>query len=223
MQQVCEDWPATLSEYDVQQAEIDALRNLKSPSYAFTPDGNKRRLADVVPEPASAILFAQEFGCRQILPAAFYRLSLIPAGSDWGENTDRWSLSARWSLLDAENLLRYIHGCQFLHEYRPDPRYFMYSECVDIWIMEGDEAIDHPCYKFIARVIEVVWDQRASPTHPDPLRLLTKCSDYDDMPQLSKKHFPQGLCTYCRSIIPKAIHEERKRVWQRLSTAFKLE
>ncbi|KAI1782984.1 hypothetical protein LXA43DRAFT_848584, partial [Ganoderma leucocontextum] len=120
VQQVCEDWPATLDEYDVKQSEIDTLRAVaasSSTTFKYTPDGG--RLADVIPEPASAILFAQEFGCRQILPAAFYRLSLIPLEHDWSEPGHTRKPLARWSMLDRENLVRCMRGCQKLSEYRP--------------------------------------------------------------------------------------------------------
>ena len=40
-------------------------------------------LSDVIPEPVSAIVFAQEFGCPEILPAAFYRLLQIDFNDDW--------------------------------------------------------------------------------------------------------------------------------------------
>lgn len=68
---VCEDWPTTLDEYDIQQAELDMFLQVAraNPFPKYTPD--RGRMADTIPEPASAILFAQEFGCREILPAAF--------------------------------------------------------------------------------------------------------------------------------------------------------
>ncbi|PIL28643.1 hypothetical protein GSI_08685 [Ganoderma sinense ZZ0214-1] len=221
VQQVCEDWPTMLNEFDVQQAEIDALRNLETPAYGLTPDGKPRRLADVVPEPASAILFAQEFGCLQILPAAFYRLSLTPVDTH-GRKDAPQSLTARWPLLGKENLLRYIHGCQFLHEYRPNAPEFMCGDCEGIWALEEDEDFVHPCHEFIERLFHVVWAPRPSPTHPDPLRLLAKCVDYEKIPQLSKKHYPQGLCKNCRIVLVEELHEERKKIWEQLSTAFQL-
>ena len=38
---------------------------------------------DRLPEPASAIVFAQEFGCPKILPSTFYRLLQISFKADW--------------------------------------------------------------------------------------------------------------------------------------------
>ncbi len=78
VQQVCDDWPTTLNDYDISQAEIDTLEGLSGRSVQDTlyPCGEGPYPRSILPEPISAIQFAQEFGCPQILRAAFYRLSL---------------------------------------------------------------------------------------------------------------------------------------------------
>ncbi|PIL28645.1 hypothetical protein GSI_08687 [Ganoderma sinense ZZ0214-1] len=230
VQQVCNDWPTTLDEYDIQQAELDKFLQVSRahPFPKYTPD--RGRLADAIPEPVSAILFAQEFGCPQILPAAFYSLSLIPLSDDWGNNSDwphpaRDHPLARWSLLDKENLLRYTHGCQMLNEYRPDVWRFMCEECA---IQPGPLDVPGckpvPCGLYIKRLFEVVWNPglRVSVTHGDPLRLLTRCLKYDEMPELSKENFPHRLCEECYQTVFFRLLGERVRVWDMLRKWFNL-
>ncbi|KAI1784933.1 hypothetical protein LXA43DRAFT_860435, partial [Ganoderma leucocontextum] len=133
--QVVEDWPTTLRGWDVQQAEIQAIKDA-----IFTmgddPVDRGPPLSDVIPEPVSAIVFAQEFGCPEILPSAFYRLLQMNFNHDWslrvpelGPHPHPSSCSplalARWNLLDRDNLGRYIHGLQAAEEYVPDARMFL--------------------------------------------------------------------------------------------------
>ncbi|KAI1787049.1 hypothetical protein LXA43DRAFT_740396 [Ganoderma leucocontextum] len=218
VQQVCEDWPTRLVDYDIKQAEIDSVGAL--PLNAHLKYGG--RLANVIPEPASAILFAQEFECPQILPAAFYTLSLIPVAHDWSSEWCQYDEPlARWSILDKENLVRYISGCQSLDQYRPPITRFMCEECEDPFAME--EPVNNPCYEYIKRLFEVVWDQRGpSLTHGDPLRLLAKCYKFYDMPELSKERFPHRICEDCQVLLSHRLPEERERVWANLSERFKL-
>ncbi len=81
MQKVKEDWAITLEDWDRREAEIEAMRSVKLISGA--PTSSSKPLAQSVPEPPSAIRFALEFGCPEILPAAFYQLSLTDATHDW--------------------------------------------------------------------------------------------------------------------------------------------
>ncbi|KAI1787048.1 hypothetical protein LXA43DRAFT_740426 [Ganoderma leucocontextum] len=224
VQQVCEDWPATLNDFDIKQGEIDSLREVALANvpfkYTTTPIGG--RISDVSPEPASAILFAQEFGCPQILPAAFYRLSLIPVASDWSSFSPHHPV-ARWSLLEKDNLLRCMHGSQALSRYRPPVSDFMGDRCAEAWLQDDRET---SCYRFIARLFEVVWNQGPSmdQIHGDPLRSLTKCLGFDKMPELSKAHFPDGVCMDCDEKLSDALGvAERKRIWAELPKWFKFE
>ncbi len=70
-------------------------------------------LAHAVPEPASAIHFALEFGCAEILPAAFYQLARSDVAMDWDNPTSytaSWDTPVRWSLLAVPDLLRCLLG-----------------------------------------------------------------------------------------------------------------
>ncbi|KAM5546266.1 hypothetical protein V8D89_000392 [Ganoderma adspersum] len=222
VQQVCQDWPASLDEYDIKQGEFDSLQEVALGNLDFkfsttAPHGG--RISDVIPEPASAVLFAQEFGCPQILPAAFYRLSLIPVASDWNSRSSIDPL-ARWSILDRDNLLRCMHGSQALREYRPGPSDFLGDSCEEAMVQDD---IITPCYYFLRRLFEVVFDRGHPRDRADPLRLLPKCLGFSRMPELSEEEFPDGLCFECEETLCERIADERKRVWEKLPQWFKLE
>ncbi len=105
VQQIVSDYPTTLEEWDIRDAEIQATRKA-----VFAQKTTK--LSRIIPEPVAAIIFAQEFGCPQILPAAFYQLAQInfkDAWEDLDEEVPPWMNSipaARWSLLEKDNLVR---------------------------------------------------------------------------------------------------------------------
>ena len=221
VQEVCEAWPATLVGYDIKQAEIDSLSALPLDA----PQKYQGRLADVIPEPASAILFAQEFNCPHILPAAFYTLSLIPITHDWDANPQEYHEPlAKWSILRSENLIRYIHGFQSLNRYRPHPTAYMCEDCDDSWNVDSPGPVNSPCYQYIKRLFDVVWDcARPSVAHADPLRLLAQCYNYHEMPELSEEHFPHGLCNGCNRRLFRRLPEERERIWKDLAMLFKVE
>lgn len=225
VQQVCDDWPTTLDDYDVQQAELDMFRQVTSGHgpHKFTPDGG--RLADVIPEPVSAILFAQEFDCPQILPAAFYSLSLIPLTDDWDDKSD-WPPNprARWSLFDRENLLRYTRGCQMLNECRP---------CVSLHVRRLRYSLGLRTFQDANRSRAVNTSpafSRSFGTRANTVGRLTGIHCIS-LPNASNTiRFPSSR----RSISPAASDEcyqrvffgllgERKRVWDSLSKWFTLE
>lgn len=220
VQQVCQDWPATLEEYDIKQGEIDSLREvaMDNPGFKYTPDDDRGRMADAIPEPASAILFAREFRCEEILPAAFYRLSLIPAIFDYSVPLVHTPL-ARWSILDGDSLFKCMKGCQIFRQYRPHPSRFLSEGCADAWMIDDRET---PCYRSVARLIGVVFKEGPSATHSDPLHLLAKCSRYWEMWELSKERCPDRLCDYCEEVLSVKLGEERKRIWRELPKYFDL-
>ncbi|PIL28650.1 hypothetical protein GSI_08692 [Ganoderma sinense ZZ0214-1] len=225
VQQVCDDWPTTLNDYDVHQAEIDALESLPERSAEFF---SYRLVRAGTPDPISAILFAREFGCPQILRAAFYRLSLTRATEYWSfaTSTGEWPPAplARLAALDKGDLLRYIHGCQKLRDYEAPITALMCEECVMPWLVceEEDPPLDgaHPCYQYLARLFELTRDTSRSPVHGDPLRWLGRCFDYYKMPELSKEHFPHGLCEECGEKLPLKLAGARQRVWDSLAEWF---
>ena len=144
VRQVTDDWPRTLHEWDQYEAEATAISAaIASDGPSVRPPGY-RRLADCVPEPAAAIMFATEFGCTDVLPAAFYQLARSRADEDWSllgrakeggvarapsdakaqakadgaGGGPRLARLARWGELDCETLLRYMRGCARLDDFR---------------------------------------------------------------------------------------------------------
>nr|VWO97847.1 Phosphotransferase (EC [Ganoderma boninense] len=193
VQQVCDDWPTTLDDYDIDRAAIDVLEALprRSVQDRIYPCGSARYPGEFVPEPISAIHFAREFGCPQILPAAFYRLSLTPAADYYeafGFPQSHWPPTelARLATLDKETLLGYIHGCQMLAGYRPPVTRFMCDDCAEEWNLEQGPPLHSPCYQYITWLFVLTRPGSSgadklgdrSQVHGDPLRWLWRCFDH---------------------------------------------
>ena len=234
--QVVQDWPTTLREWDIHQAEIhatgEACLNFRVDD---DPVADGPPLSDVIPEPVSAIVFAQEFGCPEILPAAFYRLLQIYFNDDWSLRASdshsetgvrpaaRYSSRAlaRWGMLDRDNLARYVHGLHAAEAYIPDARRFVYQDCVPrVW--EGEP--DSPCYEYVSNMFHVVRQRRGIQGGRDPLLWLRDClHDYVGCPELEER-YPKGLCEDCCSAVVSEVPRERQRVWRELlSEWFQLE
>jgi hypothetical protein len=73
---------------------------------------------DRLPEPGSAIRLAQDLDVPSILPSAFYALSRIPIrynrDGDPSPGRDPLARTARWALLDRQDLRNLLHGMQAL-------------------------------------------------------------------------------------------------------------
>lgn len=77
-------------------------------------------LDDRFPEPAIAVRIAQDFGCPQVLPAAYYLIACTESNLDWtrarqdavGGFTDlrMGKQTVRWDMLDRADLMRVISG-----------------------------------------------------------------------------------------------------------------
>ncbi|PIL28618.1 hypothetical protein GSI_08660 [Ganoderma sinense ZZ0214-1] len=213
--EVVQDWPTTLREWDIQQANIHAISAVTTLRDAPYLDRGPP-LCDVIPEPASAIVFAQEFVCPEILPAAFYRLLQIPFDDDWSLRVHSAPYSsqslARWSLLDRDNLARYIHGLHAVESYIPDSRNFVFMECIPkMW--EGEP--DSPCYEYVRYMFSVLGRRRGGQAGRDPLRWLADCEDHYGISELSEK-YPKGLCEDCCAAVALQVPVERQRVWREL-------
>ncbi|EKM55376.1 uncharacterized protein PHACADRAFT_255961 [Phanerochaete carnosa HHB-10118-sp] len=168
MQCIQSDWPQTLQEWDYLQASIAHARELKhaAPSMIMdqTSDGTgpcrSPYVDDSYPEPASAIRLAVEFGLAGVLPAAFYQLAIIDPSADWDEFRDAgdaaaaWEhqcalanggRTARWTLLDRANLMRFLRGRTKLDEWLSDiedclTSYLGTAECVDVYHCERERG-----------------------------------------------------------------------------------
>ncbi|KAI0703882.1 hypothetical protein C8T65DRAFT_741227 [Cerioporus squamosus] len=222
VKQVPTDWPTTLVEWDRFDAELSASRKMVRYPYERLED--RITFADLIPEPVAAILFAQEFGCSQILPAAFYHLSRINATYDLDDQTmlhATQSMLARWSLLkkDPENLVRCMHGFQMLDDFYLEAFELLSAECREGYmgyeVMSEDEELveKSPCHPFLDRLISLVWDKRRRDTlwQRDPLRLLQECLNHSQFSELSKEFFPKGLCNLCQDSLGRVVVERRSK------------
>ncbi|PIL28621.1 hypothetical protein GSI_08663 [Ganoderma sinense ZZ0214-1] len=239
--QVVSDWPTTLHEWDVLQGEIAAVWKLAltaaHPPFGGLPSDGA--FCDLVPEPVAAIRFAQEFGCPQILPAAFYQLAHIGLAADWrlrdhpGDPPDRAAKRdalARWSMLGEENLLRCLRGFQELDEYFPPIRTFLCARCQPPEGEDGDEdevARDTGgpgCYAALHRMISTLGTGRRG-SKRDPIALLLQCVELRDQAEEIDRRIGKSkdsLCEECWDTFEEQALVERERVWDSLPRFFSL-
>lgn len=118
-----------------------------------TVDGEKvdtgQLLSDCIPEPASAIVFACEFGCTKILIVALYWLLQIIFKADWSLRESRPAVPtgdgddddddddeyphtslAQWNLLDKDDLMLYVCGLHETEDYKASFIKFASYDCM---------------------------------------------------------------------------------------------
>lgn len=235
IKRVTMDWPVTLDQWDVREGERQSLMRVAYDHHSNQSAG-RRNLAEHTPEPVSAIVFAQEHGCAEILPAAFYRLASLDIGNGW-ENKNRVHADpdrARWALCDKENLVRYIQGRSALEEYHHTVAQqltdgdMINTSCFPEYMSDtgpirpGDRfegnIEEYPCFHFIWTLRDVVWGWRVS---LDPLTALSKLEDCDKLDRM-KDRCPYGLCERCEGFFREWIREERVSLWKKLPGFFQL-
>lgn len=74
------DWPQSLLQWDRLEAEIRAMVDTWHEEHRCAT--NFKYIDDYLPEPASAIRLARDYGIPNILPAAFYHLSRLSINND---------------------------------------------------------------------------------------------------------------------------------------------
>ncbi|KAM5546276.1 hypothetical protein V8D89_000402 [Ganoderma adspersum] len=231
------EWPTTLREWDIQQAEINAIK--QTIFSVTTVDGEKvdpgQLLSDRIPEPVSAIVFAREFGCTKILPATFYRLLQISFKADWSlresqpavatdgdeDDDDEYAYAplARWSLLDKDDLTLYVRGLHEAEDYEAPFGKFVSYDCrpnehdfaYDGW----EEDPQWACYVFVEKMVRTFGKARGGTAARDPLGWLKDCMEHERFPELSKKR-PNELCQQCEVVLREGVAMERQRIWQEL-------
>ncbi|KAI0777476.1 hypothetical protein BD413DRAFT_180066 [Trametes elegans] len=236
VKRVVEDWPKTLDEWDVANGELKAIVNL-----AYRPNRPRSQTVNLpgrVPEPASAIMFAQEFGCHEILPAAYYRLATIEIDNEWERKraTDSTTLYARWTLLDSESLLRYISGRRQLDSFHNRLKrqlrrgLGLCGGCMPFFFIcppePGEEAPnvnikeEYPCLHFITTLLDLAWDDAPA---SDPLQALHDLIDHRRFDEMLKKTCPEGLCHDCTEQFYGEIDKARGRLWKLLPLYFQVD
>ncbi|KAI1784925.1 hypothetical protein LXA43DRAFT_1040201 [Ganoderma leucocontextum] len=226
---VISDWPTTLKEWDIFQIEIKAAKEKIALTNAEKegPDPSDfDHLRDHIPEPASAIAFAQEFGCHQILPAAYYQLSTIEPYHGWNNNWQTSEPCARWELLSKDNLLRYIRGSNHLLVRNPHEVDFLSSPCYPPRAVMDHEAyvavLESPCAVFFRHLIAKQWNARTGGLNRDPLAFLSRCLEYYAS-DIGRENVPGMPCDYCDMSfrdIPKRL---RSNIWALLPRYFDID
>ena len=220
------DWPQTLQEWDRLQIELDHVRDQLQASKPFDMDEDDRTMPnidDCFPEPASAILLATTFACPSILPAAFYQLSITDASADWDEyrSSDaapdvelehqtvlaRGGRTARWSLLDQTNLLRYVRGRARLDEWLSD-----IEDCVTSYLGSAECMIPQCCQWARTECHRNFLLEGPGRVRPfDPLGALKYLFDY--VPHAS-------FCPACATHVRNELTRVRQEIWNELPTIF---
>ena len=207
-EEIKRDWPETLEEWD-RSCDAGGIRHDFAEGTA--------------PEPISAILFALAVDIPSILPAAFYQLCITPCGNEW-EEQPRYKRcpSARWRLLDAEFLLRFLKAKEALHDmFRSSVhKYRVYlTQGVfvdDSCIIRAEMHADDPEYKLCADIMKEM-DQYAQ----EVLASLTEpVGSPDCLNILQALPGANGLCQPCRVQAWAAIDEEREHLWSSLARHF---
>lgn len=211
---VVADWPTSLQEWDVFQIEIQAVKERLAIKNGGKKGPELEHLCNYIPEPASAIVFAQEFGCPEILPAAYYQLLSISPHFEWDSDWKKMALVARWSLLDRDTLLRCMKGFETVICYRPTPFQLLSLGCYPSITYEDEpEALrNSPCYSFLKQMIGSVWDSRTGMLRKDPLDFLSKCLEDDR----SRGNYRDELCDECCASLPDKLANLRQKLWNNL-------
>lgn len=226
VQQVVSDWPLTLQEWDLQQAEFADIEKRRK-----LPGSGNFAFADLVPEPVTAILFAYEFGCPEILPAAYYRLANIDVLHDFdarnGESCGNVPM-AKWTLADGNILRHLLQGQSSINLWADG---YIENAAIDLTALgcgdSLDDLNDSPCCLTFRRLIAVVWG--TPETRYDDLRLLLDCLDYENhleytwelVPGLRIPKVPQ-ICSECQESLHRWVERERSESWDHLKDAFRL-
>lgn len=162
------DWPQSLSDWRRLEAEIevmehDAWTHVEDPASMVS-----LHLDRSLAEPASAIRLAQECNIPSILPAAYYQLSRLTVEHDTASvEKDPESFvithgieqrTARWSLLEKEDLMRVFRGKVKLQEKFPST---LLPSCSSIFSETEDR--DQLCPMHLERdkgvFIRSIWDK----------------------------------------------------------------
>lgn len=223
---VQQDWPRTLQDWDRLQLEVEHAREQIQDKCQNGMDEDDRTIPYIdncFPEPASAILLATTFSCPSILPAAFYQLAVTDASADWDDfrsseagpdseldhqNTlARGGRTARWSLLDQTNLLRYVRGRARLDEWLSD-----IEDCLISYLGSAECMIPQSCgwaRKECHREFLLEGPGRVRPF--DPLGALKYL--IDAVPHAS-------FCPACTTHVRNELLRLRQEIWDELPSIF---
>lgn len=213
---VQQDFPTNLEKWDRREDAIRAMRL----DYPKNKDGTTR-LDDFLPEPASIVALVRQAKvpeARCLLPAAFYDLTRIHASHDFtaARNPSTYPLfpskserTARWKLLEGDELLAILRGRDVLEKYVREINQ-------ELFVPQHSSAEEqHKCHHGVqvARgfLVSQAFHKR------DLLRALRDMAAHNGavIKQL-------GVCSHCTQQVVGRVHEMRRQVWRLLPKAFGL-
>lgn len=211
---VADEWPLTLEAWDIWQENlIETWPRHGTSSLTFN---------EWAPEPASAVMFAHEFGCAQILPAAVYLLSTVSDLRPWdtpGMEQVR-KHRARWHLVDAQVWRTLYRGRVALDEYYV----YRIGWVPALWDARGQHTTR--CQKPESKACELTWKRILtsifeprwwSTAAHDPLHEMMKRAEDDE------SSIVKDMCASCWCTLQWRIHREREALWCELPSKFGLD
>jgi len=208
------DWPQTLAQWDSRLSETIMARS--EHAQQVTGKVNGLYLDDRLPEPASAIRIASDYGIYSILPSAFYQLALLSTDADWdvyretlsgeGKHLRFGARTARWKLLDKRDLMRLVHGQKLIAAYTR-------SIGTDIFgprcprSAKGCSGARGECWKYFQENAPISMD--------DPLDVLNDCMKLEVL-------FTDLPCATCTADIKAMAEKKRRELWRSLPAFFNL-
>ncbi|PIL31451.1 hypothetical protein GSI_06152 [Ganoderma sinense ZZ0214-1] len=206
------DWPQTLAQWDARRAEAVILRSEHSLQLTGKVDG--LYLDDRLPEPASAIRIASDYGIPSLLPAAFYTLALLSTDADWdecranpGKHLRFGARTARWRLLDKRDLMRLVHGQKLLAAHTRAIGTDVFGLRCQRGV-KGCQKARSDCWKY--------FQENAPNSMDDPLDILHDCMRLDTL-------FSDLPCAACTSDIIVMAEKKRRELWRSLPAVFNLQ
>lgn len=179
----------------------------------WSDEGTGWAFYESVPEPVSAIFFAREFGCAEIIPLAFYLLSAIDITTcDWDcdSNTDDVSkYRARWRLLDADSWRVSYHGRALIQEHGENLRLEIASS-IRTMNKSCPSTNSRDCVAGAKKTLTAAFGWRGE-SDMDPL-FSTKI--WKDSSALKK------LCSWCNMLVGMFLEHEQENLWNALPRMF---
>ena len=218
-----ESWPIEFAQWEEQRHHEQALRKRYRDSQWDNDDEGRidgKYLDDCLPEPAAAIRFAHDYGVLDILPAAYFALSLIPAENDWDKiRRDEPSKlanpdirTARWSLLHPEEIQRVLVGREMLMASVA----LIYESCQTDNLEAVLEGCTASCSQKFPNLVDywqkkifrhVLWDSR----RPNPIELQYK---------ILATRSDWGLCGRCGDVLYDHNGYQQECIWLSLPKTF---
>lgn len=202
------EWPLTVADMEVRtQLFLDLMHNSRGGASHGVCTVNAWPV-NLVPEPAAAVMLAEEFGIKSIMPAAYYELSRCSPTRVWGsfDATKYSDKPARWSCLSAKALLKLYRLQTFMVGLTNERFKHLSRKLVVSCSFPISEDTDNEC-----RVpwVEIVKDEGT---------IATSVQDRDIVMQLRAVRMrllgsESGMCVNCNKVLFKVLNTMSNDVW----------